>query len=301
MLITITDLIKETIEVYKKQWKRLIKYPLILVFAYLVSLFVSIIILFFVGLGGVMQLAGQETMIDSSAFVSLFSSSFVLFALLLALIIFLVTLVFTAIGIAFVRAINTAIAETEGSTSVPTWDTQKSVLWRAVGVNLLVGLYSIVPYLAAMLLMMLAVPGVLSGDTGAGFGPLFGLSMLLMAYGFFHALYVTVAYMFAMMDVALKGSTIKEAMTNSKKMVKGRWWAMLFRLVIPAFVFVLPFYVFQLLAFARGTLGVIMMMLGILYLVFVAIILLPTAVVVLYRKAQVTVGSTAGAPVSSTE
>lgn len=287
MLPSITELIKQSVEEAKKHWKSLIKYPLVIVLAYVAIVILGIIVAAVVGFSAVSQMVVSENLNNIGGIWTTVGTSVVVGVVLAIALFVLIMVLFTAIQIAYIRTVDKLLS---GGTALGVFveiGQSRGIIWRTIGSQLLVGLAAGWPYLIGAGLMLFAMPAVFTGGSAQS-GAMFGLAVLIMIYGFFHAMYFGVLYSFSQFQVALKGEKVVQSLRASKALVKGRWWAIFGRMFVPGLLLVLPYYILVGIGSAmENIVGGILVILGIIYIMFFVVILMPLLFVKLFRAADV--------------
>ncbi len=192
MLISITDIIVQSVNLYRHNAKRFIAYSfLIFIPGAFTTIFAAILPIF----------------IPSKLSFGIVGVSYIVYVL----IAFTLTFVSFWFSITFIRVLAKSYAGTAIKSMGAELHDAKVVFWPALGVSILTAL----AVFGGMLLLI--VPGII-----------FGL-------WFAFSLYVT----------AIDHKSPMEAMKRSKEMVDGRWWSILWRLLLPSLVFGIIIVVLQ--------------------------------------------------------
>ena len=191
MLISVKDIIKQSIELYRKNYLFFLKYMLLL--------FIPT---------GVMSIAGA---ILGSVLETTLLYGFGLTLALYLLVVAIGTIASLWISIAFIRTI------------VKTYNGGKSKDMRE---ELLSTTHLIIPAIAASILTTLILLG--------------GLILLIIP-----GIIFSIWFAFVIYRIALEEDKAIESLHHSKELVKGRWWAVLWRLVAPAVVFAIVMGIIQ--------------------------------------------------------
>ena len=128
--------------------------------------------------------------------------------------------------------------------------TLKKKSWRAIWPQIVVGILIGLAVLATILFL---APGFLFSLLGSalnstGFAAISFALLLLGAIGTgLSAIYLVVRYQFAPIAVLLQNKRGKHALSESKRMVKGRFWPVFWRVVLPKALFLFVFFAVQIL------------------------------------------------------
>lgn len=233
MLISINELIKKSLALYKNNFLTIFRYLLLaLVPSLLVILIMTSAMLLY-------KVAGD------------FVTGPIMFVLLpLAAVAFVIIIV---LGIWFNFALIKVI-DSLNKTSAPAMkdvlNSTKAVVWRGFGATILVGLYTAWPLFIG--LAGFAVSTFILGPSIA-LKIIFGLITL---YGIIHAIFFSIKLVFSVYAVVIDNKKIGESMDLSRSIVKGRWWKIFWRLFVPCLaIYVVIILVDIILAQIGGMFG----------------------------------------------
>lgn len=234
MLISITELIKRSYNLYKDNFLTIFKYLLL-------ALAPSVLAVLIMASGMLLfKVAGD------------FVTGPIMFILMpLAAIAFIIIII---LGMWFNFALVRVIDLLNKKTAIPTMkdalNTAKAVVWRGLGMTILVGLYTAWPLFLG--LCGFAISTFVLGPSIV-LKIIFGLITL---YGIFHLVYFSVKLVFSVYAVVIDNKKVKESMELSRSIVKGIWWKMLWRLLVPALaVYVVLMIINVILAAVGGLFG----------------------------------------------
>lgn len=212
MLISISELIKRSYRLYKDNFRVILKYLLL-------ALVPSLLAVLIMASGMLLFKAAGD-----------FVTGPIMFVLLpLAAIAFIIIAI---LGIWFNFALIQTIDLLNKKTGIPAMkdvlNKAKAVVWRGLGATILVGLYTAWPIFLG--LCGFAISSFI-------FGPSIILKIifgLITIYGIFHLAYFSVKLAFSVYAVAIDDKKINDSMELSRSIVKGRWWQIVWRLLVPA-------------------------------------------------------------------
>lgn len=234
MLISISELIKRSYNLYKDNFQTILKY-LLLAFA------PSVLAVLIMASGMLLFKAAGD-----------FVTGPIIFVLLpLAAIAFIIIVI---LGIWFNFALIKIIDLLNKKTGIPAMkdalNSAKAVVWRGLGATILISLYTAWP-------IFLGLCGF--AISSFVFGPSMILKIifgLITIYGIFHLVYFSVKLVFCVYAVVIDNKKVKESMELSRSIIKGRWWQMMWRLLVPALVvYVIIMLINVILTYVEGLFG----------------------------------------------
>lgn len=269
MLLSIENVINRMIQVYRVHWASMLRY-----IGLMLALGLLFIILLVVGVITVIGVSVSSTDPESLRnFFTAISGPFILFIILL----FVVMIVLNVwLQIAFTRATSRAVLNHEKISIGSELKESRPLIWRTLGVGILVGLIAIFPFLIALggwLILRL------NEYFGAGPAVVSSLKLLLVligVYGFFHMIYFSITLCFSQIAVSVNGLGIKESLQKSAQWVRGKWWAIFGRLFCAGLILVVPYYVFSGLGYFQNFIGIFFNLVTVVYYIG---ILLPMSMI----------------------
>ncbi len=225
MLPSVQMMLSQSWEVYKKNWKTLTSF-LVLSTLVMIALMIIPFVVFFAGmfsglivlsiLGGLLGLAGI-------LYIFYFSMK---------------------ISVGFYLCTMHALKNHQVPPLREGLKQSKPVIWKYIGVSLIVTLIIALPFVVGMFGFLTQVTNLFSLESygeplvfsfNSEISTLFFL--LLTVYGFFHALYFSTVYGPSIYGVIFDRKSIKESLPWGKSLVQGRWWSVFWRLLGPALVY----------------------------------------------------------------
>lgn len=234
MLISVGQLIRETWRLFLAHWKALIKYSLA---SFLVSMIINMV-------GASLAFFGLA---NQNGWTSLAISIVIVLVIIIASM---------YLGAWFNTAMLKAGLITAQTGSVPPLKAAlkdaKPLIWRVIGVMLASGLILILPLfivLSAFAITRfalsassgsLAAQGLSEAGAASAASPIINLTLTLLGIAsIIYMIIFSVKLAFTVFGVVFENKKIGESFRMSLSMVKGRWWAILWRVIAPAFVFLL--------------------------------------------------------------
>ena len=279
MLISAGGVVKRSIEVYRSNFGNLMRY-----IGLLFGLGIVAVITLVIGLASIIGLQASTASAGGLLnLVSNISGSFISFLVIWGVLFFLLSL---WLEIAFMRTVSRAVLGQPKISIGEEWKQSRPLIWRTLGNSIVVALLAILPF-------MIGIIGWVSIRTMSAFGGSVGvfrvlglLFTLLSIYGFFHMLYFSIRLCFSTLGIVVDGLGIKEALQKSSALVKGRWWGILWRILVPVLAILAPYYVLLFLGQIKGFLGIFFALAAFVYYFFC---LFPLAMIpsqVLYVSAK---------------
>jgi len=273
MLLSPEDVIKRMVQVYRVHWASMLRYV-----GLMFALALLFIILLVVGIITIIGLSFTAT--DPENLKNLFSAtsgSFIVFILLLAALMIIVN---AWLEIAFLRTTSRAVLNHEKISIGSELKHSRSFIWRFIGLNIVMGLIMVAPFLViALAWALLRSGGLLDPGSSSMVSAYIGLG-LGVVYSVLHIMYFSIAFGFSKVGMSVENWAIKESLQKSMQWVKGKWWAIFGRLFAAGIVLAVPYYVFSLLAGIDGFVGIFFALLtGIYYIGFlIPMIMIPELV-----------------------
>ena len=218
MLISIGDIIKKTVEIYKNHFWVVLKY---LVLALLPGI-----------LGAIMT----SYLFKNAANMGSYDKTIIYIGIPLVTIIYIILIILSIwFYFALIRVINCLYNNTPVTTERDMLIDTRHIIVKGAITSILSGLYSGWPLLIFMIAILSRIyyTDYLSTFVSTA------LTIVLfcwMVYAVLHLTYYSISLVFSVFITVLENKPAKEALAESQKRVAGRWWDIALRVVVPVFV-----------------------------------------------------------------
>ena len=277
MFITATGVIKRSIDVYRANFGSLMRYVgLLFLFVIVAAL------ILFVGIGGIFgtQLS-RGTEVEN--LLGVLSGSLITFLVIWAIVLFVFSF---WLNIAFMRTVSRAVLNQPKIGIGEELKNSRSLIGRSLGTTILVSLITMLPFVIGLFGWVSVHSMFLRGGSGIVFGASNVIATLLALYGFFHMFYFSIRFCFSNLAVIVDGCGIKEAMKKSSALVRGRWWGIFGRILLPVLALLVPYYLGAFLSQVQGFVGIFFALVTFVYYIFCLIPLAMIPSQVLYVSAK---------------
>ncbi len=243
MLPSIQQMLSQSWEAYKKNFRPLIRYMI------LSSLLIVGMVLLAFGILFALRFSG---FVSPLPFVRVLP--YVFGMIILSYLIYLSIKISVGFSMRMMQALKNEVVPSFRETLRQA----KPFVWKFLGINILVGLISGLPIFIGFIGMLInATDWENYWET---YGNTFDMADLsnpkvlffgaIAVYGFFHALYFSTLYLPSVYGVIFDKKKVFESLTWGKSLVQGRWWSVFWRILAPALVYI----VLELLFFAISSL-----------------------------------------------
>jgi len=219
MLISITDLFKKSLNLYKNNFKIILKYVFLITIPTILSFLISL---------GVSYSANLVSSINYLILFILVPLFFILF-----LIVFILGMWF---NFALTKEINNIYTNNTNTGLKNNLNQTKHLIWKGFVTSVVSGLYASWPFLLAGLLFIgkiLVFPNILSQNINKFLNVLL---LLLFIAGSVYLIFWVIRLTFAIFETILKENNFRQAINNSKNLTKNRWWSVALRIIIPSLI-----------------------------------------------------------------
>jgi hypothetical protein len=218
MLISIGDIIKKTLDIYKKHFWVVLKYLVLAL------------------LPGIVGALATSFLLKNAASVVGYDEVILYIGIPIIAIIYIILIVLSLwFYFALVKVIDSLYNSQPALTEHEVLASTRHVIVRGAFTSILSGLYSGWPLLAFMLALLIRIyySDYLPSSVAMASNILF---FFWIIYGVLHLTFYSIRLFFSLFIAVLENKSPRESIAESQKRVIGHWWDIAVRVVVPMFV-----------------------------------------------------------------